>query len=187
MVKQKGSSKKNRKVLLISGAVVLITAAAAGIILWLNHASKNITPTANPDTSKPGINYSPPTEEEKQSANDEKEKIIQEEEQQNAPQPTTSNGKQKVTPIISRATSDGISAYVPSIFEEGGTCTATFTKGSTKFTKTSDGFQNASYTQCAPIAVNSSDFSLKGSWSVQVSYSSAKAAGASAPQQINIE
>ncbi len=92
--------------------------------------------------------------------------------------PASSNQKKSVKPTVTEATRTSVRAYVSGIFEEGGTCTATFTKGSETLTKTSAGFGNASYTQCTPINFDSS-FLSAGKWSVALTYSSASSEGVS--------
>lgn len=71
------------------------------------------------------------------------------------------------------------------VFEEGGTCTATFVKDGETRSKTSVGFQNSSYTQCAPIDLEPG-FLTKGTWSVVVSYASPKAEGASISKNFEV-
>lgn len=131
----------------------------------------------------PTINYAPATPEEKQQVNDTKDKIVAD--QKNAANtPKTSDNKKIVAPIITN-TSGLISAYVTGVFEEGGTCTATFVKDGETRSKTSAGFQNASYTQCAPIDLESG-FLSKGTWSVVVSYASPTAEGASVSKNFEV-
>jgi len=84
----------------------------------------------------------------------------------NSPPPTSI----KSSVVISSATSSGVSAYVTGVFEEEGACTVTATQDSKSYTKTSTGFQNASYTQCAPIIWDAALTS--GTWSIVVIYES---------------
>lgn len=161
------------KKVVIPGLIVLLLAAGGGIYYYLNNKD-----SASTTTDGETINYQPPTDEEKQQAEDNKKTI---EDQQAAIDKNTppANQKRQVTPTITSANQSTVNAYVSGVFEEGGTCTATFTSGSTSFTKTSSGFGNASYTQCEPIRLTSGDFSKGGTWSVKVSYSSSTAEGSS--------
>lgn len=91
---------------------------------------------------------------------------------------TPSGQKKSVKPVITDVSDNAIRAYVSSVFEEGGTCTATFTKDGTTLTKTSAGFKNVSYTQCTPIEYENG-FLSSGKWSVTVKYNSTSAEGVS--------
>ena len=125
------------------------------------------------------INLNPPTEEEKQETEANKKALA---EDRPSP-PPTSNGKKQVTPVITSATASEVNAYVPGIFEDGGTCTATATRGSQIETTSSSGFENYNTTSCAPLKFSPA---LSGSgWSVVVSYSSSTAQGKSEAEPVN--
>lgn len=159
--------KKNK---ILFGVAVLLIIGLGGFFTYDKLNDSTTIPTAPKEEQK--INYEPPTDTEKQETQTNKDEIVQD--QQNTTNPT---GKKQVNVTITNATTSNVSAYVTGIFEEGGTCTATFTQGSTTITRTSLGFQNASYTQCAPITP---DLPSGDSWSVVVSYSSPAAEGQSA-------
>ena len=165
---------------ILIGALVAVFLTGGSVFAYQQIRSDK--PTDTTDTTPvtegtEGINLEPATEEEKAQNEQHKEDIVK---QQTQPTPPPATGKPKVTPVIVSASVDGVGAYVPGVFEEGGTCTAIFTKGSQSFNRSSAGFQNASYTQCAPIALTRSNFPSAGTWSVVVSYASAKVEGASA-------
>jgi hypothetical protein len=120
------------------------------------------------------VNLKPPTKEEKQSADANKEAIIQKNTTIKSA-PTNTTQKKQIDIVITDATSNGVRAYVSGVFEEGGVCTATATQGSQIITQTSTGFQNVSYTQCAPI--NWGSPLANGTWSITLSYRSATAEG----------
>lgn len=176
--------KKNRNIKLKKLAVLLIcvTLVATGIVAYTNYRKKAEVPTANGQT----IIYAPATDEEKKNNDINKERIVANNNIQDTPTQTPGSNTQKksVTPIITN-TSSSINAYIPGIFEEGGVCTASFTKASITKTKTSVGFQNVSYTQCSPIVLEN-NFLSTGQWVVTVSYNSASASGASASQTIEV-
>lgn len=138
------------------------------------------------------INYGPPTEQEKQQAEDNKDAVaerikLENEATQNPPSP---NNKKSVTPIITHAAeNDGqihINAYVPGIFEEGGTCTATLTKDGATVTANSAGFGNVSTTGCTPIHIPRGEFSSSGDWKLVLSYSSNTAQGNSDSKTVRV-
>lgn len=178
MKSKKHTTKK--KVLVSALLVFLLVGGGLGAYKFMHRNDVPVTTTER----QPTVNYSEATAAEKKEADANKERIVKETEEP-APSGTPSQ-KKAVIPTITQANPNNISSYVSGIFEEGGTCTATFTKGSTTLTKTSSGFQNVSYTQCAPINIESG-FLSPGSWSVKVSYSSDTAQGTSAPSTIGVQ
>ena len=148
--------------------------------------------------TKPGqtINYAPSTPEEKKDVENNKDRFIKEQQNTSSTptQSTTNTSSTKaVTPIITNpvgainsASVNTVNAYVPGIFEENGNCNATFTKGSNVLTKQTTGFENVSNTQCAPISIDPGFLSV-GQWTVVVSYSSAKAEGASSELKVEVK
>lgn len=156
--------------------MVLILLGGGWAVMLRKEKTSELVPTG-PDTSDLSyVNLRPPTEEETKQAEDNKEEIIRRENNNPPPAPTPS-GKKQVTPIITSANHNEVRAYVPGIFEEGGTCTATATKGTTTVAATSEGFQNSNYTSCAPINFVSP---LNGNgWSIVVNYSSSASEGKS--------
>lgn len=168
----------NKKVII---PIIIVTLALVGGGLYYWYLRTNESKT----TSR--INFEPPTKEEKQQAEDNKERIVQKEQEQSTPPPT--DGRKTVTPIITSAEPfNGIvevSGYVPGVFEDGGTCTATFVKGSSQVTKQSKGVKNVSNTQCNGLDAAISELS-PGTWTVTLSYSSATAQGSSAGKAVEV-
>ncbi|MCX6727360.1 MAG: hypothetical protein NTX11_00915 [Candidatus Saccharibacteria bacterium] len=185
--KQKDQNKKSstrKKSILILIALVLIGGLVGGGLYLRNRNTQKTSDSPRVAT----INYAPATPNEKQESNDVKDKIVAQQKNNPAPSPGTNppnEGKKSVTPTITN-TNGSINAFVSGVFEEGGVCTATFTKGSSTLSKTSVGFQNVSYTQCAPMDLGSG-FLSPGVWNVTVSYASATAAGASASQTMEVQ
>lgn len=171
-----------KKWLLLSLLAVLI---ATGVWAFMRPDQNKSTQTpqaTNLDTTKSGasVNLSPPTNQEKQEADARKSEI--------SSQPSTatsSSGKKQVTPVITYADKNGANAYVPGVFEEGGTCTATFTKDANNIVATSTGFQNSNYTSCAPMKLPG-PLNISGIWSVVVSYSSSTSQGKSSAYTVQV-
>jgi cytoskeletal protein RodZ len=173
--KRKNKLVKVSKPLLV---LVLVLALSLGAYALLNHNHDDSTKPASKPSSSPNnnINYGPPSNAEKQETQAHKDALAQD--SPPAP-PPTSSGKKAVTPIITSTEGNQIYAYVPGVFEDGGTCTATFTQGAQKpIVKTSKGFANATYTSCSPIS------GPAGTWTVVVSYSSSTAEGSSRATEI---
>ena len=169
---RKKSLNKKRLVLLSLGVIIVIAALSFGAYaLFKDEAPKPVATTSDENT----INLDPPTEAEIQQSTDAKEEF----DKPTTPAETANDGRQKVTPLIVNADKSGASAYITSIFEDGGTCTATFTHEGDKITTTSKGFQNSSYTSCEPLLL-SSPLNIRGDWYVTVSYSSTTSNGNSA-------
>lgn len=131
------------------------------------------------------VNLDPPSEEDIKRAEDNKETIIEKENQL-----TSSTGSPKVTPIISYAGQYGdeieVGAYVNGIFEDGGTCLASFKNGSTTITKSVSAIKNAKSVDCPVMSENVSSIA-KGMWTVSVSYKSPAHSGVSEEKQIEVK
>ena len=167
---------RNRVLVLI--AVLLLLAGGVWAIRAHNQPAKSGDKTPEGGTS---VNLNPPTEEEKQQTEAHKGQISQ----PSQPAAASNSGKKQVTPIITNASQEQINAYVPGVFEEGGSCAATLTKGNKTVTKTSTGFQNVSYTSCAPINI-SGQLTERGTWSLVLSYNSTTAEGKSATTSLEV-
>jgi hypothetical protein len=166
-----------RNNLLILSLVLVLLLAIAGYALAHRTSGKtNANETTGPSISS-NINYGPPTSQDKQDVQNHKNGLPSGG-AQNSP-PTDSSGKKNVTPIVTEADQSQVTAFVPGIFEEGGSCVATFTKDSAVLTKTVQGFANATYTSCAPFNFSGSFFPTNGQWSVTVAYKSTSAEGTS--------
>lgn len=153
-------------------ATLLVISLLAVGYFMLRDDKPNNGSTDNTTTVPGYVNLEPPTEEQRNAARDETPSAT----------PSQTGSKKAVTPIITSADSQEVRAYVPGVNEDGGTCTATFTRGQTKITASADGFSNVSYTSCKPIKVSGL---TAGSWSVVVGYSSVAAEGQS--QSTNVE
>lgn len=174
------------QVLIGASALIVILSVAGYLIARGNNTEVPQSPTITTDTS--GIDYGPPTEEEKAEAERHKEELARQMEQESQP---TGSEKKQVTPVITNASQNGqeamVSAYIQGIFENGGVCTVTFTKGSQKITKTSEAFADASTTICKSFAVSRSEFDSAGDWQVVVSYSSQTSEGSSQTKNLALE
>jgi len=175
------NKRKNRaKKVWLACVSLVIVLSLAGFFTYRHFSADQKAPTAEAPVNQ--INYDPPTEEEKQETENQKDQIIN-----NTPTETSVDtaGKKVVKPVIASADKSGASAYITGIFEEGGTCTATYTHDNDKITTTSTGFQNSNYTSCAPLTLQS-PLNISGNWELVVSYSSNQSAGSSAPQVIKV-
>lgn len=158
----------------------VIAILLAGGLYWaFFRESKNTSQPTDTTGGSSYVNLDPPTDQEKQETEAYKKQLA---EQGDTPAPTATSEKKKVTPVITIATTERVTAYVSGIFEDGGICTATFAKGDQVVVKTSKGFENASYTTCNPI--NPGEQVNGAGWSVIVSYNSATAEGKSQSMQV---
>lgn len=182
--KQKNINKKSniqyKKILLPSICIIILILVGGYIYLRVYQKPKV---QIDKNTSGQTVNYEPARPAEKKETEANKDKIV---EQQNAKnnQTTSSTDKKTVKPTITN-TNGSVNAYISGIFEEGGTCTAIFTKENVTLSKTSLGFQNVSYTQCAPMIIGSG-FLSPGEWNIIVKYSSDKSEGTSDKQTMVI-
>lgn len=178
---QKTNTMKRRKKLLV---LVVITVAVVGALGAAYLYKKSTTePPAQPTSP---INYGPPTAEEEAESQARKDELRQ---QQGAAQ--DSGNQKQVTPVIINAYQDQqtvfLSAYVPGIAENGGSCTYAIVKGSQTVTKVTDGFANVSNTNCTPANINRSEFNQSGDWQVTVSYKSSSASGTSQSKILTVK
>jgi hypothetical protein len=177
----------SKKVLLPAIAILIVGTAS---LWWVQQDSKTSSQqTAKVEGSQEDINFDPPTKEEKEG-NDQNKTAI--EQRDKLEQPGTSPAQtREVKPTITFADQYGtqveVGGYVNSVVEDGGTCTARFTRGSSSFSKTSVGVRNASSTNCPVITADVSEFSSKGTWSVVLSYASSSVAGSSDSKNLEVK
>lgn len=188
---RKSKAIQKKTVLIIAAsAVAVLLLAGSGYYIWNNNRE---VPNPDPNGDSLGyVNYGEPTEQEKQQADQNKDAVVERQklEQEAANNQNTGQIKQ-VTPQISTAMQNGqevlVTAYVPGVFEDGGTCTMTAQLGSQKVTRTSEGFANATNTGCAPFRLSRGDFPQAGNWTVVVQYTSNTAKGVSSEKQLSIQ
>jgi cytoskeletal protein RodZ len=176
--------KLSRNTIIIAAVLaVLGVTGAAGAVYWKVSEDK---PKSQPAPTFAEQANSP--EQEKQDAEAHKDEVVKQQQTENIPPAT---GQKPVVPVVTNASQNGqevfASGYVPGVFEEGGTCTYTFTKGSLKVEKTTQGFANVSNTGCANLTLARSEFSQAGEWSLVLSYSSPAAKGSSAAKAIAVQ
>lgn len=163
-LKKIAKNKKRRLIIGVIVVVLLLVGAAGAAYFWYvkNHSGPS-TYISN------GINYRPPTTEEKQDSQQKKDEIAAQNDH-SSPADNTSS----IVPVITQWGEYGgnieVAGYVPSIFEDNGTCTYTFTQGSSSFSKDTKGVQNASNTNCPTISLPPGQFSQKGTWNVTLTY-----------------
>ncbi|HSH56293.1 MAG TPA: hypothetical protein VK983_05750 [Candidatus Limnocylindrales bacterium] len=176
----------------------LVSFALFGLVaaLALPHLSSQNN-TAVQSTTEEKLDLSPPTAEDKKATEQNKDDLAKQLDGQNkegttAPvAPVDENGKKQAQVSISSASQNNesvrIAAFVSNVFEEGGTCSLTISKGTSTINRTSEGFQNASYTQCTPFTISRSEFATTGSWTATVHYSSTTSAGKSTPTPVEVK
>ncbi|HXE10119.1 MAG TPA: hypothetical protein VN554_01710 [Verrucomicrobiae bacterium] len=137
----------------------------------------------NDNKSKPlgvgQVNYGPPTSAEKKETEQHKQQL---ENQQNNP---SSDSKPKIGVVITYLSTTEARGYASGVFEDGGTCTLTLTKGSAKVTGTSTAVADVNKSTCGPISINQSQLS-SGTWTAVLSYSSPSGSGSSDSQTLNV-
>ena len=169
----------SRKQLLLAGVfIILLGGGVFAYSLLKNNSPKQPNITDEVNGQGDDINYSPPTEEEKAETERHKKSLST---NSSDSTPQSSTDKKQVTPIITYASLSEVRAYVPGIFEDGGTCTVKATMGNQVRPYSSIGFSDVNKTSCAPIKMSLAN----GSWSVVVSYNSSTAQGKSAAREVN--
>lgn len=101
--------------------------------------------------------------------------------------PAPKDSRTAVTPFITSALWDAktgrldVSAIVPGVVEEDGTCIVTATSGDTERRATAGGVAASSYTGCEAVSFTGL---AAGTWQVRVRYTSDHAVGASASRAV---
>lgn len=156
-----------------------------GFLFYKKKSTKSTVGTGD-RTNVNNINFDPPTDEEKQQAEDHKaelEKKLGSENTNSAPNTDPAS----VTLTYIRYTGQGVEgAGFVNVFEEGGTCTLTLTKGSSKVTAVSQGFTDVNKTTCPPVTIARSQIPQAGEWTVILSYKSETKNGSSAEQKVSV-
>jgi hypothetical protein len=176
--------KNTTKILLAIIGLLLIVGTTA--LLW-NHYHKPIKKA--PSGSSSNINFNPPTKQETQETDQHKAQL---EQQANNAQNNTSAGagSKTVTPVIASwgqnpDKSLSITAFVPEVYEDGGTCTLSLSVGNKTLTKTSTAHKDINRTSCDAFTFAYSEIS-SGTWNASVQYSSPSASGQSNKQAITV-
>lgn len=179
--KQKQDKKHYLAVLIFAiGIVILaITLYFALFIKTPNNSSSNKT-SEETNATDTQINLNPPTNQDKQAVDQAKERLL---ENQNQSSSMDNQGRIKVSPLITSvdSTSDNqvrVYGSVSGIVENNGSCTFIFTKGISTLTKVISAAADATTTRCLPLSLAKSELE-KGTWHVNLTYSSQKATGGS--------
>lgn len=134
-----------------------------------------------------GVDLSPPSKEEQQAIDQHKSEV---EKQQQHDSQTSEGGIKTVTPIITNAGFYNgqveVRGYISGIYEEGGTCSVTISKGDSKLTKSGKSTKGATTTDCPVITFSRSELSGQGTWTAAISYSSTAAKGTSEPRNFEV-
>jgi uncharacterized protein YpmB len=166
------------KTVVIIVIVLLLSVSALAFILGRTES----TSPANTDDGQPTdsaveigdskINFDPPTQEEQAVGDQVKQEIASEEEQQEETEEVLPNGAEVVLVDASQYSDEiEVRAFVSNIIEDG-TCTITFTQGTSSFTEEVPAYADASTTTCIALTVPRSDFTSTGIWDVEIVYTS---------------
>lgn len=180
---------RNKKTLLI-GILVVVVAGAAGVGYKMYNDSKKPKNNIGSD----GINYAPPTEQDKKNVDQTKQNLPSESESTNNSTKNSDTSSPQtqgaLKPVVTYAGQYGaqveVGAYV-NVFEDSGTCTATFTKDGKTVTKSVQAIKNVSSVDCPAISIASTEFASKGSWNLVVSYSSSAHQGKSDSKAVEVQ
>jgi cytoskeletal protein RodZ len=183
MIKIKKPSKK-----VVIASVIALILLGGGFFYWFQVRPNDIE---NIGTEEAPINLAPPTEEDAQRVEDNKQRIADQQKDNASSAPAAGSGsKQTVKPNITYAQQYGQSVEVGaevSVFEDGGTCTATFTSGANTVTKSVQAVKNVNRVNCPAMVADASEFNPKGNWSVTVTYNSNSSSGTSNPLTVVVK
>ncbi len=172
---------KNKKNKLIF--IIIIFLLLAGIFYFYKQKQNNSTATTTTTSPQEKLNLDPPTENDKQNVDNNKNNIVKKDETINNQNSNTNGAKKDVKPSITYAGFYGdnaeVGAYVSNIFEDGGACTASFSKDNKTIEKKVNAVKNVSSVDCPVMIATRSELGSTGTWTVKVSYSSPTAYGVS--------
>lgn len=195
--KQKKTSLRQIIIIAVAALLVITTgwitfAYTAKQWPFVNSTKENNTQELLDQKPVNTVDLTPPTNQDLQDGQAAKDRL----DESNKEQPDNNNSnsqsteKREATVGVSKASISGkdleIRAFTTSVIEGDGTCTAVLTKeGQKEVTKKSSAFIDASSTICEPILIPSSQFA-KGTWTLEVTYSSSKYKGSSGPIEVEI-
>ena len=168
--------------------VVIVALVVAFVLLRSPKAANKVA--ASNQSAGPKINLDGPTVQEKQSGNNTKDVVIEQEKARNSTPTSDAAGKKTVTPLITYADQHGdqieVGAYVTGVFEDGGTCTLTLNKGSTKQTVSVTAVKDVSSVDCPVMVIKRSSLEA-GTWQTSVTYDSTTSQGTSTPGAVEVK
>jgi hypothetical protein len=182
--------KMTKKTLLLTTLAVILL-AGTGTFAYTRYF-KEETPEQIQTADGGFANLDPPTESEQKAGDEQKQKN---ESQQNQTE-SQSSGNRSVKPVVTSAGQFDNAQYdsaievrtlVTGIYEAGGKCTAEFTQGSHKITRSVEGIQDATTTRCDLVLVPRNEFPTDGNWELTVTYTSSLANGKSDVSRIEIK
>jgi hypothetical protein len=177
--------KVNKKILLL---ILLVVLLVGGFFVYRHFSSKpkSGSPVKTSLPAEQKVDLSPATQQDTEDVNQHKEDLSKND-QSNSSQGADLKSVSLV--IVDAAQYDQqveVRAYVAGVVENGGTCTYTFTSGSSKVTKQTKAVADATTTRCPTLDVAKSEFSV-GNWSVSVSYKSLTAQGTSSAKSFEVK
>ncbi len=185
--KNKKYSNSKKRIVFLALVIMLLGLLSAFAYRYVTN--KDSSPSAGIKKGD-SINYDPPTPTDKKRVENTKQNIANQQTQPDAKTPPQV-GKKSVKPIITYAGQYGdaveVGGQVSGIFEDGGSCEATFTKTPLHVSKKVQAVKDASSVSCPTISVASSEFSSKGTWQVELSYISVNYQGVSDVRSVDIK
>ena len=181
---------KNKKKRTIFAVISLVIIVLGSFIMYRYFNTNPETPATAKKKGSDIVNLNGPTDKEKKSGDGAKDKIIEDEKARNQPTSPTSNGKKSITPTLTYAQQYDqqveVGAYISSIFEDGGVCKLTLTKGTAAQTTQVDAVKGASSVDC-PVMVISRSKLEAGSWQASVAYTSSSSGGSSLSRTVEVK
>lgn len=186
------NTKRKRFGLIFLGVVIVLVGIGAAAYYFSNRDSSESNSKAGKTATGYDVNLDPPTEQEKEETEANKEEVSKEQEttkdgSSTPPAPDTTTRQPYITYASQVEDIVEVGGYVLGIFEAGGTCKATFTKGTSVITGTSTGIEDADHTTCPPVSVPVTRFTEKGVWNVTLSYTSKTTNGTSTVRSLTIQ
>ncbi|HSW77787.1 MAG TPA: hypothetical protein VLG36_03245 [Candidatus Chromulinivoraceae bacterium] len=175
---------KNKIIAIAGGALAVVVISYLGVALKYHYPPFVQAKGNNPAGQYVNLERSDAEKQKSQELVDNPQAKTQND-QTDVPTPpsATSSGKQSVNVLLTNAsvTNNTVKAsgLVTNLVQEGGSCTYTFTNGSTVITKTSNTLTNPTSTTCESVSFSADELTAGGAWKVVLKYASSSAEGVS--------
>lgn len=168
-------SLKNKKLLL---TLLFLLALALGIFAWYRFDARNDEEVRK--ATKTNV----------EGQLDQENRDLDDSQDDGSTGQTPTDNRTNANPVLTRLDSQSgrveAAGFVQGAYEDGGKCTYLFTSGDMEVKKETEGFKDATTTNCPPVDFSSSELSGSSMWEAQLIYDSSNSYGTSAKQTLRL-
>lgn len=177
----------SKKLAILLLAIVIVSLASILAFKMANSHNAKSSATTSSETTVNTVNYDPPTKEEVIAGDEQKDKNVQRDKVNSNTAPPAGSANIVIVDAGQYDNTIEIRSFISNVYEDGGTCTVTFTKDSLSVSRANTAFKDATTTQCKPINIGRSEFPAAGDWKLVVSYTSPTISGSSTTKTVSIK